>query len=534
MLAVALAAIGCAPDCSRAPGEVRPNVVLVTIDTLRADHLGAYGSTTVATPNLDRLAGDGLVFERAYSASDVTIPSHLSLLSSLPVVEHGVVDLASPVARPAQLLPELFQTAGYRTAAFVSAVHLGPTRALGQLVAPGVSRFEVPRRESKPYRAAETNDRLFPWLRGNCRTPFFVWVHYWDPHMPYTPESPWDTAYYQDDPYALRHTSMSGVQLVWFAYDLDHFRRHLARDAGHVRALKRDLGASSRQVKDLVLYPNLLDRYTSDAATRAALRARIREIATRIRPGVPFRRLHADWLTGVRDVRFPLARYAGEVSSTDAEIGRLRDELTRLGDRRPDDRRPDGRPRRVARRARHLVRAPRAPRPGRARAAPRVGPGPGVAGPARGGRQQPRRGADDPRPRGAPRPAEHAGPGSPARRAAVAVRRQRGRAPRPGRARAGTVEARADRAQPQLHATPTSGRGAPSSSSTSRPTRRRSTTSPRRSRVASPSSAPRSTPGSTCIARRRPRHRPPGSGTRSTTCARSATSSERPRAGYST
>jgi arylsulfatase len=330
-LAVALAAAGCAPDCSRAPGEARPNVVLVTIDTLRADHLGAYGSTTVATPNLDRLAGDGLVFERAYSASDVTIPSHLSLLSSLPVVEHGVVDLASPVARPAQLLPELFQAAGYRTAAFVSAVHLGPTRALGQLVAPGVSRFEVPRRESKPYRAAETNDRLFPWLRGNCRTPFFVWVHYWDPHMPYTPEPPWDTAYYQDDPYALRHTSMSGVQLVWFAYDLDHFRRHLARDAGHVRALKRDLGASSRQVKDLVLYPNLLDRYTSDAATRAALRARIHEIATRIRPGVPFRRLHADWLTGVRDVRFPLARYAGEVSSTDAEIGRLRAELTRLG-----------------------------------------------------------------------------------------------------------------------------------------------------------------------------------------------------------
>jgi arylsulfatase A-like enzyme len=144
--ALALAAGGCTPDCSPDSAEVRPNVLLVTVDTLRADHLGAYGNRVVATPSLDRLAAEGLVFERAYASSDVTIPSHLSLLSSLPVVEHGIVDQASPATRPVRLLPEVFKAAGYRTAAFVSATHLGPSRALGQLVAPGVSHFDVPRR----------------------------------------------------------------------------------------------------------------------------------------------------------------------------------------------------------------------------------------------------------------------------------------------------------------------------------------------------------------------------------------------------
>ncbi len=323
-------ATGCAPDCTPR-GESRPNVLFVTVDTLRADHLGAYGNTTVATPNFDRLAADGLVFERAWASSHVTVPSHVSLFASLPVVEHGVVDHASPLTTSAPALPALFKDAGYRTAAFVSAVHLGPKRALGQLLAPGLDHFDIPRRASGPLQAADTNERLVAWLRDNCRAPFFAWVHYWDPHMPYTPEAPWDSAYYRDDPYSPAHSSMNQVQLTWFDYDLRGFRRHLARAAVPVRALKRDLGASSRAVKDLVLYPDRVERYSTDPAARAALRERVRAVADRVRPGVPLRRGLADWLTGVRDVRFPLARYAGEVSYTDAQFGRLRAELARLG-----------------------------------------------------------------------------------------------------------------------------------------------------------------------------------------------------------
>jgi arylsulfatase A-like enzyme len=210
-------------------------------------------------------------------------------------------------------------------------VHLGPSRALGQLLAPGLDHFEVPRRESKPYLAEQTNGRLEAWLRDNCRAPLFAWVHYWDPHMPYTPEPPWNSAYYHDDPYDTRFTSMEGVRLGWLDHDLSGFRRHLARAAGPVRALKRDLGASSRDVKDLVLYPERRENYATDPAARAALRERIRVIADRIRPGVPLRKNLADWLTGVRDVRFPFAQYAGEVSYVDAQFEQLRAALTRLG-----------------------------------------------------------------------------------------------------------------------------------------------------------------------------------------------------------
>ena len=329
--ALACAGPGCAPECSAPAGDARPNVLFVTIDTLRADHVGAYGNTTVKTPHLDRLAGDGLVFERTWAASHVTLPSHVSLFSSLPVVEHGIVDHASPVGRPVRMLPALFHDAGYRTAAFASAVHLGPTRALGQLLAPGLDHFEVPRRASKPRLAEETSDQLLQWIRGNCQAPFFAWVHYWDPHMPYTPRPPWNAAYYQGDPYATRHTSMDGVRLDWFDYDLDGFRRRLAHVAQPVRALKHDLGASSREVKDLVLYPDRLDRHAADPATRAALRARLRAIGDRIRPELPFRRGLTDWLRGVRDVRFPVAQYAGEVSYTDAQLGRVLEGLSRLG-----------------------------------------------------------------------------------------------------------------------------------------------------------------------------------------------------------
>ncbi len=206
----------------------------------------------------------------------MTLPSHVSLLSSLPVVEHGIVDHASPVVRPVRMLPAIFREPA-----------IGPPRSRARCISgrpapsdnssrPASITSRCPRRVSKPFLAAETTDQVVAWVRGTCRSPFFAWVHYWDPHMPYTPPAPWHRAYYDDDPYAARHTSMADVRLDWFDYDLDGFRRRLAPFAGPLRALKRDLGASSREVKDLVLYADRLDRHTTDPAERAALRARLR------------------------------------------------------------------------------------------------------------------------------------------------------------------------------------------------------------------------------------------------------------------
>jgi len=329
LLLLLLAIVGCAPDCAPPSGETRPNVILVTIDTLRADHLGAYGSRTVRTPHLDRLARDGVLFERAYSQSHITVPSHLSILSSLPVVEHGVAANDQPVARAVVTLPALLRQAGYHTAGFVSAIHLGPRRAVGQLVAPALETFEFPERASRPRRAEETNARLFRWLRGRCGGPFFAWVHYWDPHMPYQPPAPFDVAYYHDDPRAERFTSLLGVRHTWYHLDLEGFRRHLARQAKPVRALKREFDLRTQQVRRLVLYP--VGAHVHDPDGARGLHGRLERLGDAIRPHVPFRPGLADWLTGVRDVRFPLAQYAGEVSYTDAQVGALRAEIERLG-----------------------------------------------------------------------------------------------------------------------------------------------------------------------------------------------------------
>ena len=144
LLALCALAAACRTDCtpmgSGTAGGTRPNVILVTIDTLRADHVGAYGNKTVQTPHLDRFAREGVVFEQAFSQTHITVPSHLSIMSSLPVVEHGVRDNLAPVARPVEMLPELFQRAGYHTAGFVSATHLGPKRAVDHLVRERKSR----------------------------------------------------------------------------------------------------------------------------------------------------------------------------------------------------------------------------------------------------------------------------------------------------------------------------------------------------------------------------------------------------------
>ncbi|MFN8542819.1 MAG: sulfatase [Candidatus Binatia bacterium] len=327
LLAAALAA-ACRPDCTLPAGETRPNVVLVTVDTLRADHVGCYGSATVRTPAFDRLGAEGVLFTRAYSQTHVTIPSHLSIFTSLPLAEHGVPDnVDAPVAK-VESLATAFAAGGWRLAAFVGAKHVGAGSPLGPVLAP-FEQVHGPKQLTRPLRADETNAALFPWLRQACGRPFFTWVHYWDPHMPYQPPAPFDRAYYAGDPRDPAATSMERVTLGWFFYDLSDLRRHLQREAHQVRALKRDFALSTRQVRRGMLDPLALPAALGDR--RADARARLRPLATAVRRDLPYRPHLADWLTGVRDLRYPLAQYAGEVSYVDRALGALTGELERLG-----------------------------------------------------------------------------------------------------------------------------------------------------------------------------------------------------------
>ena len=184
--------------CARRPGPPvaaeRPNVLLVTIDTLRADHVGCYGHAGASTPTLDGLAARGVRFATAVAHAPLTGPSHASVLTGLTPLGHGFRDNGG-FALPASVktAAETFRGAGYRTAAFVSGFPLD--RRFGFDRGFEVYDDHLPKgndRRRTPYveRFADaTTDAVLRWLQTppTPTAPFFLWVHYYDPHAPYEP-----------------------------------------------------------------------------------------------------------------------------------------------------------------------------------------------------------------------------------------------------------------------------------------------------------------------------------------------------------
>ena len=172
-----------------------PDVVLITIDTLRADRLGCYGYAPARTPTLDGLAARGVRFPVAVGHAPLTAPSHASILTGLTPLEHGVRDNGAYVLPPtARSVAEDFRQAGYRTAAFVSGFPLKRRFGLDRgfdTYDDHLPRGKDERRTAYVERTAErTTEAALAWLDaarppGPERAPFFLWVHYFDPHAPY-------------------------------------------------------------------------------------------------------------------------------------------------------------------------------------------------------------------------------------------------------------------------------------------------------------------------------------------------------------
>jgi len=192
-----------------------PSVVLVTVDTLRADHLGCYGYERARTEIFDEFAEKGILFEDAHAPAAITAPSHASILTGMTPAGHGVLwngDSARK-GRGVITLADALKAAGYQTAAFVSGYPLkseawglssgfgtydddfgrwpslpqlgADVRALHLLsrvtgrVGPDLDRLE--------RNAGETTDKVLRWIQTDAKPPFFLWVHYYDPHLPYAP-----------------------------------------------------------------------------------------------------------------------------------------------------------------------------------------------------------------------------------------------------------------------------------------------------------------------------------------------------------
>ena len=212
----ALALVCAGGACRR---ELRPrNLLLVTLDTTRADHVGASGAGKAATPHLDALAARGTYFKNAYALTPVTLTSHAVMFYSEAPAELKLYNNGQAFRNPRALpsLASLFKKAGFQTAAFVSLGVLQPAFGLAQGFDTYAGEFPADRWY---LRAGEVNARVFPWLEAHTDKPFFLWVHYSDPHEPYAPPgAPDDLTVYVNDKrlgsYCLSNFTLNAVDLA--------------------------------------------------------------------------------------------------------------------------------------------------------------------------------------------------------------------------------------------------------------------------------------------------------------------------------
>lgn len=188
-------------DFASLRGDTNYNVLVVTLDTVRADRLGPYGFAEVATPAMDRLAREGILFENAHSTTPLTLPAHTSLFTGNYPLRHGVIDNGGfLVPQEANTLAEVLGEAGYRTGGFVAAYVLDRRWQLDQGFDRYVDDFDVRGQRviamgSVQRPANEVVDRALEWLDEPSDKPFFLWTHFYDPHAPYEAPEPFASRY---------------------------------------------------------------------------------------------------------------------------------------------------------------------------------------------------------------------------------------------------------------------------------------------------------------------------------------------------
>jgi choline-sulfatase len=198
------ASVVAAPPSPSPPPLPAPNVILITLDTIRADRMGFLGSKRGLTPNLDALARQAVVFTHAYSQVPLTTASHATILTGTFPQFHQVNDFGVALAEDLPYAPYIFRGNGYHTAAFIGSLVLDP----GTRSAPGFERgFDTydagfhqrhvgeDRYQSVERRGGEVIGRTLEWLTTHREGPFFIWVHLYDAHDPYDPPEPYKSRY---------------------------------------------------------------------------------------------------------------------------------------------------------------------------------------------------------------------------------------------------------------------------------------------------------------------------------------------------
>ncbi|HUD72883.1 MAG TPA: sulfatase [Dongiaceae bacterium] len=183
-----------------------PDIILIVVDTLRADHLGAYGYRRPTTPRLDALAATGTRFESATSAAPWTLPSIMSILTSRLPSRHGVIDDGLRLPADIPTLASTLETAGYRTGGFVAHIYVtapfGFDRGFGHFEDFGLTKPGYARERGLEPTADKVTDGALAWVAGDPDAPIFLLVHYFDPHWPYDPPASYRDRFASTPPYA--------------------------------------------------------------------------------------------------------------------------------------------------------------------------------------------------------------------------------------------------------------------------------------------------------------------------------------------
>ena len=274
-------AIMCLASCERF-GEptargTPPNIVLISIDSLRADHVGAYGYPKPTSPTIDRLAAEGLVLERAFSTTSWTLPAHTALFTGMDDVTHTVTDDGKRLPASVPVLPEILRDRGYRTLGFFSGPYLDPAfgfaRGFDEYVdctsyaglangeAPGLDALHASHRDvTNPILL----DRVGAHLAKGLPQPFFLFLHFWDVHYDYIPPERYWRMFDPDYGGTFSGENFERNRAFKRGMDPADFQHVLALYDGEIRYTDETIGALLDELKRRELLENTLVVITAD------------------------------------------------------------------------------------------------------------------------------------------------------------------------------------------------------------------------------------------------------------------------------
>ena len=187
-----------------------PNIIFISVDTLRADHLSCYGYDKKTTPMLDMLAKKGVLFKKAYAPAPWTLPSHASMFSGLYPSKHKAIDERVAVGKEIVMLTEKLQAAGYETGGFVSHYYLSKDYGFDR----GFDKFVMKLDE----KAENMTKMAATWIRDNRKKPFFAFIHYFDPHTPYFPPAEFRTKHFPKDLIEIKGDTQDVLSVIHSKY----------------------------------------------------------------------------------------------------------------------------------------------------------------------------------------------------------------------------------------------------------------------------------------------------------------------------